>query len=152
MENKKSAKFKSLVSDKKSDYLSADIDREKRLLRARVVFKILDFINSSNPKITREQFAKKIGVTKQYVSKLLRGNENLTMDTMQKIAHAMEIELYELLQPAPHAVVISDSVQCVSGEYYAERIKEYVRMNSSKIQSNYLAELKYAQEINYATK
>jgi plasmid maintenance system antidote protein VapI len=49
--------------------------------------------------ITRAALAKKIGVAPAYVTKILRGETNFTLDTMVKIAHALGCEYRCHLQP-----------------------------------------------------
>jgi transcriptional regulator with XRE-family HTH domain len=40
-------------------------------------------------KVTQAELARRVGVTSAYVSKVLRGNANLTLETMNKLALAM---------------------------------------------------------------
>lgn len=148
MNSKKLAKFKSLVSDKKSDYLLNEIDKQKRLIQARIAFKMLDFMTSSNPKVTREQFGTKMGgCSKQYVSKLVRGKENMTAETMQKIAYAMGIQFHELVQPPIEVENPSGAIECISNVHYAKLAILYLKMNDMK--SIYLSNPKYDQEVSY---
>jgi transcriptional regulator with XRE-family HTH domain len=44
-------------------------------------------------KISRTELARKLGVTKAFVTKLLNGNHNLTIKTIVSIAKALESEL-----------------------------------------------------------
>jgi len=43
-------------------------------------------------RVSRSELARKIGVSPAYISKLLRGATNFTLDTMVKIAHALNCE------------------------------------------------------------
>jgi transcriptional regulator with XRE-family HTH domain len=43
--------------------------------------------------ITRAELARRLGVTKPFITKLLNGNHNLTVKTMVSIAKALECEL-----------------------------------------------------------
>lgn len=49
--------------------------------------------------INRAELAKRLGVTKAFVTKLLNGNHNLTVKTMVSIAQALECELVVDLGP-----------------------------------------------------
>lgn len=50
--------------------------------------------------VSRGELAKKIEVNPAYISKILRGETNFTLDTMVKIANALESEFRCHLQPA----------------------------------------------------
>lgn len=52
--------------------------------------------------ITQSVLAKRIGVSPAYITKILRGTTNFTLDTMVKIATALEAEYCSHLQPAGH--------------------------------------------------
>lgn len=54
--------------------------------------------------ITRSALAEKIGTSPAYITKILRGDTNFTLDSMVKIAHALECELNFIWKPlAPPA-------------------------------------------------
>ncbi len=50
--------------------------------------------------VSRSDLARKIGVSPAYISKLLRGATNFSLDSMVKIANALNCELRVHLQPA----------------------------------------------------
>jgi transcriptional regulator with XRE-family HTH domain len=50
--------------------------------------------------VSRANLARKINVNPAYISKLLRGDTNYTLDTMVKIANALESDFRCHLQPA----------------------------------------------------
>lgn len=52
--------------------------------------------------ITQSELAKRIGVSPPYITKILRGTTNFTLDTMVKIATALDAEYCSHLQPAGH--------------------------------------------------
>ena len=43
--------------------------------------------------LTQEMLAKKVGVTPQYISTILKGEENLTLEIISKLSEALGIEL-----------------------------------------------------------
>lgn len=149
MENKNLANFKKLVSDKKSNYFDQEVDKEKRLICARVVFKMLDFMDTSSPKITQVKFADKINVSPQYMSKLLKGKENLTIETMQKIAKAMDLKLHELLLPEEP---INSGVElvCRQVELDPKDLSLYLKLDSVKKNLMNVDESAYNQELSYS--
>lgn len=50
--------------------------------------------------VSRSELARTIGVTPAYISKLLRGATNFTLDTMVKIATALDCEFRCSLEPS----------------------------------------------------
>ncbi|MGN6436023.1 MAG: helix-turn-helix transcriptional regulator [Agriterribacter sp.] len=56
---------------------------------ARRVLTILD----SNPELTKSKLAAELGVSSQYVSKVLKGKENLTLETIYKLSKALKFDL-----------------------------------------------------------
>ena len=46
-----------------------------------------------NKDVTQKKLANKIGVTPQYISKILKGQENLTLETISKLTDALGVEL-----------------------------------------------------------
>lgn len=55
---------------------------------------ILEFLRVN--KWTQKEFASRMDVSPQYLTKLLRGQENLTLETMTKINKAMGYEMIEI--------------------------------------------------------
>ena len=49
--------------------------------------------------ISRSELARRIGVSPAYVTKILRGSTNFTLDTMVKVARALDCEFRCRLQP-----------------------------------------------------
>ena len=49
-------------------------------------------------KITQEKMSEIIGVDNSYISKFERKNVNITIDKLEKIAKALDVELVELFQ------------------------------------------------------
>lgn len=50
-------------------------------------------------KINRAELAKRLGVSKAFVTKLLNGNPNMTIKTMISIANALGCQLYQDIYP-----------------------------------------------------
>lgn len=53
--------------------------------------------------VSRSELARRLGTSPAYVTKLLRGNANLTLATMVRLARALESELHCHLTPAGRA-------------------------------------------------
>ena len=57
----------------------------------RIAVKLLSFMKREN--LTQTAMAERMNCTQQYVSKILRGNENLTLETLSKLEDAMQTQL-----------------------------------------------------------
>lgn len=55
------------------------------------------YLRKSN--ITQKELADKLGVTQAYVTKLMKGNENLTIETICKVQDALGEELVTVCRP-----------------------------------------------------
>jgi transcriptional regulator with XRE-family HTH domain len=49
--------------------------------------------------LTQEQLEEKTGVNTKYISAIERGQKNVTVKTLAKIASGLQIELYEIFLP-----------------------------------------------------
>ncbi|MGN6493826.1 MAG: helix-turn-helix domain-containing protein [Agriterribacter sp.] len=56
---------------------------------ARRILSVLD----SNPELTQSKLAAELGVSSQYISKVLKGRENLTLETIYKLSKALRFDL-----------------------------------------------------------
>jgi len=52
----------------------------------------------NNKGLTREQFAGDLQATVQWLSRVERGEENLTLNTMAKLSNALEVTIEDLLR------------------------------------------------------
>lgn len=77
-------------------------NHEWRMKSARIALRIMNEIRSENRshKMSQKFLAEKMGVSPQYVNKILRGQENLSLGTICKIEKAMGITLVEILSYA----------------------------------------------------
>ena len=57
----------------------------------RIAVKLLSFMKREN--LTQNAMAERMNCTQQYVSKILRGTENLTLETLSKLEEAMGVQL-----------------------------------------------------------
>ena len=83
--------------------------------------------------MTQSEFAQKMGVSPAYVAKLLKGNENLTLETISKLQKVLDISLISV--PKPYYTYISSvflspytpSNQVVNSDpFYNEQISSNV--------------------------
>ncbi len=91
-------KLKNRISNKKSSWLEQAeyYERNKDWLdkSALIALRILRYIRAH--KITQKELAGKINVSPQYINKVVKGKENLSLETICKIENALEIILIEI--------------------------------------------------------
>jgi len=61
---------------------------------AAIATKILRFLREN--RITQKELAERLGFSPQYVNKIVKGSENLTLETICKIQKALKITLIEV--------------------------------------------------------
>lgn len=91
-------KIEKLVSDKKSGWLQkAEWRRANQVWldkSAQIALKVLRTIRAKN--ITQLQLAELMSVSPQQVNKIVKGQENLTLETISKLETALNIALVEV--------------------------------------------------------
>lgn len=63
-----------------------------------IAMKMLDRMERLN--LTQKEVAERMGCSQQYVSKVLRGKENLSLETLSRIEEALQIQLIYETEPA----------------------------------------------------
>lgn len=73
--------------------IAEEWDKEDAYLEksARIAVAVLSVLREH--KMTKQELAIKMGVSAQYVSKIVKGNENLTLETISKLEKALNIKL-----------------------------------------------------------
>ena len=91
-------KFESLISEHNSDWhKDADERRVNKAWKDKAFDIALNIINYKNKhNLTQVQLADKIGVSKQYINRVLQGKENLTLESICKIEEALNIMIIDL--------------------------------------------------------
>lgn len=81
-----------------------------------------------NARMTQKELAEKMGVSPAYIGKILKGNENLTLETICKLQNAINVDFVSVATPyITHAKIelptrhISFSDHAVSSKKYCER-------------------------------
>lgn len=91
--------FEKLVSTESSKWLEEAIWREKNAewldLSTKIAIRVLRTIRAKN--INQTELAKLLVVSPQYVNKILKGTENLSLETICKLQTALGIELVSLV-------------------------------------------------------
>ncbi|WP_439182503.1 helix-turn-helix transcriptional regulator [Carboxylicivirga taeanensis] len=94
--------FKKLISDDKSGWLEkAKWRKENRAWldkSAKIAVRILSEIRAQKPVngMTQKKLAEAMNVTPQYINKVVKGKENMTLETIAKIEQVLGISLMEV--------------------------------------------------------
>ncbi len=90
-------KIEALVSNQVSGWHKDVEERVRNKLWADKAFDIaLTLIKYKYAyKLNQAELARKIGVSKQYINRILQGKENLTLETIGKIEDALQIKLID---------------------------------------------------------
>lgn len=88
-------KFKSLVSKEKSDTLIKNSERIKNRARLResqdIALKVLAKLDELN--WSQKRLAEELSVSPQQISKIVKGRENLTLETQVKLQQVLDIPI-----------------------------------------------------------
>ena len=106
------------LASNKSNWLEKAKNRQKNKEwlkhSQKIAIKVLRTLREK--KIKQKQLAVMIGVSPQYVNKIVKGKENLTLDTISKLEQALGIKL----------IFSEKNIQIIKKEYNIK--KEYVYM------------------------
>ena len=94
-------KFKALVSEEKCTLLDKLKFRKENKqwleISSTISFKVLSKLRSNKKQdlkpSTQKELAKSMGVTLKYVNKLVKGSENLSLETICKIENILEFDI-----------------------------------------------------------
>lgn len=90
--------------------------RKSQMIATSVLLKMRDL------KMTQQALATKTGYTQQYISKILKGKENLTLETISRLEDALEISLIVVQQNqniiVPHGICAGYSSKASTGRTY----------------------------------
>lgn len=126
-------KIDSLISSKQGGWLKKAKKRSENkewLKHSRyIALEVLSNLNSKGT--TQKTFADKMNVSPQQISKILKGKENLTLETISKIESALDIKLIEQKTIFKEKFISIPSY--TKGYQIPERIGEYFDFNFSII-------------------
>ena len=95
-------KFKSLISDEVSPWIQeAEWRHENRGWLDRsfeFALRVLGILKEKG--MSQKELAEKMNVSAQQVSKILKGSENLTLETISKLEQALEVQLVNIVPSA----------------------------------------------------
>ena len=88
---------------------------------AKIAIKVLRVLREK--KITQVQLAELLAVSPQHINKILKGRENLTLETIGKLESALDIELVTIVK-ADEKVVKSKEWDSMLSYYFTTNIKD----------------------------
>lgn len=59
-----------------------------------IAMRVLD--EMENKGLTQKEFAQRVGCSQQYISRILKGKENLSLETISKIEAALGVSILEI--------------------------------------------------------
>lgn len=99
MKTERIIKFEKLVSSEKSGWVEKAIWRQKNhawLAKSSLIaIKALSTIKKQG--ISQKELAEKMNVSAQYINKIVKGSENLSLETISKLETALGIQLIEIV-------------------------------------------------------
>jgi len=99
MESEEIINFEKLVSPEKSGWLEKAQWREDNQAwldkSALIAMKVLRAISDQNT--NQKKLAEKMKVSSQYINKIVKGSENLSLETISKLETALGIHLIEIV-------------------------------------------------------
>lgn len=135
-------KLKRISSSNKSNWVE-DTGKElaksgARLKARQIALRILHLLKEKN--ITQAELAQRMGVSRQQVTKIVKGQENITLETIDKVERALDttliaIDLPKGLQQEDHAV-LSGAAPAEHNEK-PDKLSRLVRMSAAlKVMGN----------------
>lgn len=105
-------KLNQLAGGRKSSWLSEATERQKNASwmskSAEVAFALLRELRHQG--MSQRELAEKMGVSAQYVSKIVKGKENLSLETICKIEDALGVSLVNINNPVHMSFVVQRAV------------------------------------------
>lgn len=65
----------------------------------KIALNVLEILRQKN--MTKQELAEKMQVSAQYISKIIKGQENLTLETISKLESALEVEMIAIKDFSP---------------------------------------------------
>ncbi|MGL5636911.1 MAG: helix-turn-helix transcriptional regulator [Bacteroidales bacterium] len=117
----KNNNFEALLSGETSGWRTKARDRKQnkewRRIVGEIAVSILKFLKENG--LTQVELAKRLDVSPQYVSKIVQGKENLSIETICKIQLALGIQLIAI--PAYHSTIRIEPVISQINNYRNKR-------------------------------
>ncbi len=110
----------SLVSKETSDWEQEALQRQAesgwRMKSAAIALQILRRLRMQ--KLSQKQLAELVGVTPQYINKIVKGAENLSLETITKLEVALGKSLVTIYVDDMSSLGVGTTTQRISVDYY----------------------------------
>ena len=136
MSNKNLQILKNKVELKPSDWFEKEQLRKEtqsyQMRSAKIAFKILDRLDDL--KMNQSQLAEKMDVSRQVVSKWVKGKTNFTLETIAKLEETLDFKLIEVVaENKTHAKTIYNAPFIQLNKSYVENIFMEYQLGNSKL-------------------
>lgn len=106
-------------------------------LSFRIAVKIGSFLKKNN--IYQKDLAERMGCSPQFVHTILKGSENLTLETISKIERALGIELIK--------VVEQKEIEIVNPVYHVQKFQKIINLNyQNRYEESYISDVSVLDE------
>ena len=116
MTNKEKLKALSTKSNENWLEIANELERDEAWLdkSAKIAFSVLDLLKKKN--MTKQELADKMGVKAQYVSRIVKGTENLTLETISKLEIALDAQIIEV-EDTSSVIVAEPAVSVINRDW-----------------------------------
>ena len=98
MDNRKKLKkaISSQISPWKEEAIRRNANEEWLSQSFEIAVRVLSILRTK--KMTQKELAEKMNVSPQFINKVVKGQENLSLETISKLSCALEIKLIEIVE------------------------------------------------------
>lgn len=139
MTNKEKLKALSTKSNENWLEIANELERDEAWLdkSAKIAFSVLDLLKKKN--MTKQELADKMGVKAQYVSRIVKGTENLTLETISKLEIALDAKIIEVEDTS--SVIISKPAASVINRDWIKGLSYSFSKNANDSMNNSLTQI-----------
>ncbi|MEP0368398.1 MAG: helix-turn-helix transcriptional regulator [Cyclobacteriaceae bacterium] len=98
-------------------------------LSADIALKVMDEMDKQGIKGT--ELAARMGVSPQQVSKILKGRENLKLETIAKLNQALGVKIFAI--PSEHEIIVKSDMNSLMKMLATEMLKQHIKMNLRQV-------------------
>lgn len=131
------AEFEKLLSTPKEEKWREEVEfrkanKEWLKLSVQIALKVMAEMDKQG--IKGNELAKRMGVSPQQVSKILKGRENLKLETIAKLNEALGVKLIAILDE--DEMVIKNDIKSLMKMLATEMLKQHTKMNLQQVSQN----------------
>lgn len=110
-------KLRAISAPSKHNWIEIEKESEKEDLymekSVRVAVNVLSILREKG--MTKQELAERMGVSPQYVSRIVKGSENLTIETISKLEMALDCPLVSVLDYSESLLDINQNTMSIIG-------------------------------------